>query len=85
MKRLLMLLTTFCLLLMTTALAETEAEWNAKCEWKTGTGTTLYAVTHDSCPLPGLSPPASPQAARPCASRQAGAPRRRVQARRRAS
>ena len=27
MKRLLMLLTTFCLLLMTTALAETEAEW----------------------------------------------------------
>lgn len=45
MKRLLMLLTTFCLLLMTTALAETEAEWNAKCEWKTGTGTTLYAVT----------------------------------------
>lgn len=34
MKRLLMLLTTFCLLLMTTALAETEAEWNAKCEWK---------------------------------------------------
>ena len=27
MKRLLMLLTTFCLLLMTTALAETEAGW----------------------------------------------------------
>ena len=32
MKRLLMLLTTFCLLLLTTALAETEAEWNAKGE-----------------------------------------------------
>ena len=30
MKRLLMLLTTFCLLLMTNELAETEAEWNAK-------------------------------------------------------
>ncbi len=54
MKRLLMLLTTFCLLLMTTALAETEAEWNAKCEWKTGTGTTLYAVTQGTANSFGL-------------------------------
>lgn len=45
MKRLWMLLTAFFLLMMTTALAETEAEWNAKCEWKTGTTATLYAVT----------------------------------------
>ena len=52
MKRLLMLLTTFCLLLMTTALAETEAEWNAKCEWKTGTGTTLYACLLYTSPSP---------------------------------
>ena len=55
MKRLLMLLTTFCLLLMTTALAETEAEWNAKCEWKTGTGTTLYAVTQGTATSSDLS------------------------------
>lgn len=55
MKRLLMLLTTFFLLLMTTALAETEAEWNAKCEWKTGTGTTLYAVTQGTATSSDLS------------------------------
>ena len=55
MKRLLMLLTTFCLLLMTTALAETEAEWNAKCEWKTGTGTTLYAATQGTATSSDLS------------------------------
>lgn len=55
MKRLLMLLTTFCLLLMTTALAETEAEWNAKCEWKTGTGTTLYAMTQGTATSSDLS------------------------------
>ena len=48
MKRLLMLLTTFCLLLMTAAMAETEADWNAKCEWKTGTATTLYIVSENT-------------------------------------
>ena len=55
MKRLLMLLTTFCLLLMTTALAETDVEWNAKCEWQTGLGTTLYAVTPGTATSSALS------------------------------
>lgn len=54
-KHLLMLLTLFCLLLMGTAMAESEADWNAKCEWKTGMATTLYALSEGTATSSDLS------------------------------
>lgn len=55
MKHLLMLLTTFCLLLTATAMAESESEWNAKCEWKTSTAVTLYALSEGTATSSDLS------------------------------